>query len=55
MDELKTMMQERYEIKKHKKLEYAIAGLLKVGEIHKGMLKKIKGICEEDDVIELSG
>lgn len=49
------VMKERDELKKDKKLEYDIADLLKVGEIHKSKLKKIKGICEEDDVIELSG
>lgn len=38
-----------------KKLEIAIYELTKVGEIHKRKLKKIKGICDEDSVIELSG
>lgn len=34
------------------KLEYAIADLLKVGEVHKGKMKNIKGICDEHDAIE---
>ncbi|KAI5008974.1 hypothetical protein ZWY2020_010022 [Hordeum vulgare] len=38
-----------------KKLDMAIDELTRVGEIHKGKLRKIKGVCDEDSVIELSG
>ena len=51
------VMQERDGLKmeKNKRLEIAISKLTKVGEIHKGKLQKIKGICDEDSIIELSG
>lgn len=36
------------EVKQEKKrLEYAIANLLKVGEVNKSKIKRIKAICDE--------
>ncbi|KAE8799685.1 Glycerophosphodiester phosphodiesterase GDE1 [Hordeum vulgare] len=49
-------IKERDDLKKGKeKLDIAISKLTTVAEIHKGKLKKIKEICDEDSVIELSG
>ncbi|KAI5004578.1 hypothetical protein ZWY2020_031821 [Hordeum vulgare] len=49
------VMHERDGLQIEKKMEIALAELTIIGEIHKGKLKKIKGICGEDSIIELTG